>query len=466
MKAAMRRLAFALLGLLAFSGAWLTWTQARAGSEYRDDPRNVRALKPPTDPSRGRIITADGVVVAEDGSDGERRYPEGHNYAHIVGFDAPSGRSGIERSRFAVTSSRHDGSITSWLLGLMGADLGSPDLHLTIVDEVQQAAVDALGGRRGAVVAIDPRTGAVLAYVSSPSFDPNELVGGGLDLTEESVSDALLDRVADHVLPPGSTFKVLITAAALGAGMEPDSEVAAGSSYTPPGGGMPIRNAGDAGCGGDPVTLTQALVVSCNTAFARLAVELGGLRVVAAAEVGGFNGVIPWETGAVVSSIPDGSSLQADPPALAQSGIGERDVRATPLLMALVASAIANDGIAMSPYVVDRVVAPDGEVLHRADPGRLHRFVSADIADQIAAMMVEVVARGTGRPAAVAGIDVAAKTGTAEGSGGPHAWVIAFGPADEPTIAVAVVVEGGGSGGRVAGPIASSVIAAWIETAR
>jgi peptidoglycan glycosyltransferase len=229
---------------------------------------------------------------------------------------------------------------------------------------------------------------------------------------------------------------------------------------------MPIRNAGDGGCGGDPVTLTQALVVSCNTAFARLAVELGGLRVVAAAEVGGFNGVIPWETGAVVSSIPDGSSLQADPPALAQSGIGERDVRATPLLMALVASAIANDGIAMSPYVVDRVVAPDGEVLHRADPGRLHRFVSADIADQIAAMMVEVVARGTGRPAAVAGIDVAAKTGTAEGSGGPHAWVIAFGPADEPTIAVAVVVEGGGSGGRVAGPIASSVIAAWIETAR
>lgn len=465
MKAATRRVAVAMLGLMAFSVVWLTWVQTRAGAEYRDDPRNIRAFEAPADPGRGRIISADGVVVAEDSTQG-RRYPEGRAYAHLVGFESPERRTGLERSRFSAMASRGDGSITAWVLGLLGADLGPPDVHLTIVDEVQQAAVSALGNRRGAVVAIDPRTGAVLAYVSSPTFDPNSMAANDFDPTDEAASDALLDRVADHVLPPGSTFKVLVAAAAMRAGLGPDSDVEAGASYTAPGGGMPIRNAGDEGCGGDPISLTQALVVSCNTAFARLAVELGGDYVVAAAEAAGFNGAIPWETGAVVSSIPSGSELQADPPALAQTGIGERDVRATPLLMALIAAAIANDGVAMAPYVVDSVISPDGEVLEATGPRALHRLVPREAASDLTEMMVAVVTSGTGRPAAVSGIDVAAKTGTAEGSGGPHAWIIAFGPADDPTIAVAVVVEGGGSGGQIAGPIAARVISAWIESTR
>ncbi|MEX0825851.1 MAG: penicillin-binding transpeptidase domain-containing protein [Acidimicrobiia bacterium] len=465
MKGAIRSVAFTMLGLMAFSVVWLTWVQTRAGAQYRDDPRNVRAFEAPAGPSRGRIITFDDVVVAED-DDGTRQYPEGRAYAHIVGFDSSEAQSGVERTRFAALASRHDGSLTAWLLGLLGADLGPPDVRLTIVDEVQQAAVAALGNRTGAVVAIDPRTGAVLAYVSSPSFDPNDVVSGDLSPTNEGAAAALLDRVADHVLPPGSTFKVLVAAAAIRAGLNPDSDVVAGSSYTPPGGGMPIRNAGDEGCGGDPISLTRALVVSCNTAFARLAVELGGDYVVAAAEAAGFNGAIPWETGAVVSSIPTGVELQADPPALAQTGIGERDVRVTPLLMALIAAAIANDGAAMAPYVVDSVVAPDGEVLESTDPRMLHRLVPRQAAAALTEMMIAVVESGTGSPAAVAGIEVAAKTGTAEGSGGPHAWIIAFGPTDNPTIAVAVVVEGGGSGGRVAGPIAAEVIAAWIEFRR
>ncbi|HSM01833.1 MAG TPA: penicillin-binding transpeptidase domain-containing protein [Acidimicrobiia bacterium] len=462
MKPAIRPLAYTLLGLLGFAGLWLTWTQAQAGAQYRDDPRNVRAFQPPVDSSRGRIVTADGVVLAEDAPDGSRRYPEGAAYAHLVGFDTEAERRGIERTRFGAMTSRDDGSITSWLLGLLGADLGPPDVRLTIVDEVQQAARDALGGRTGAVIALDPRTGAVLAYVSSPSFDPNEIVDGSLDPDDGDTENALHDRVADRVLPPGSTFKVLVTAAGLQAGLVPGSEVQAGDSYTPPGGGMPIRNAGDGGCGGDTVSLTQALVVSCNTAFARLTVDLGARRIVDMAEAAGFNRAIPWETGAVLSSIPVASSLDADPPSLAQSGIGERDVRTTPLLMALVASAIANDGLAMAPYVVDRVMSPEGEVLDETAPRTLHRLVPAGTAMEIAGMMMEVVERGTGGPAAIPGVGIAAKTGTAEGSGGPHAWIIAFGPTEEPTIAVAVVVEGGGSGGQVAGPVARAVIAAWL----
>jgi len=463
MKTGLRSLAFSLLGLLGFTAVWLTWMQAHAGAQYRSDPRNVRAFEPPSDPARGRIVTADGVVLAEDGPGATRRYPEGGAYAHLVGFDVATGRRGIERTRFAAMASRDDGSITSWLLGLLGADVGPPDVRLTIDDRVQQAARDALGGRTGAVVALDPRTGAVIAYVSSPSFDPNHVVDGTFDPEDEGNDDRVRDRVADRVLPPGSTFKVLVTAAGLRVGLDPESQVEAGSSYTPPGGGLPIRNAGDGGCGGDPITLTQALVVSCNTAYARLAVDLGGGNVVGMAEAAGFNQPIPWETGAVLSSIPSARSLDSDPPSLAQTGIGERDVRATPLLMALIAAAIANDGVTMAPYVVDAVVAPDGEVLDETSPAVLHRLVPARIADEIRSMMVEVVRRGTGGPAAVAGIDVAAKTGTAEGSGGPHAWIIAFGPADDPTIAVAVVVEGGGSGGRVAGPIAAAVIEAWLR---
>lgn len=461
MRPVLRPVALVLAGLLGVSGAWLTWTVTAGAAQYRDDPRNARTLMETADPSRGRILSADGVVLAEDGPDGGRVYPEGGTYVHLVGFDAPPERSGIELTRRTALQSRDDGSITAWLRGLLGDDLGPPDIRLTVVHEVQQAAVDALGDRRGAVVAIDPRTGAVLAYASSPSFDPAAIVAGELDLSSEMASDALIDRVSDQVLPPGSTFKVVVTAAALEGGLGPGSEVAAGSSYTPPT-GEPIRNFGGGGCGSDPIALADALAVSCNTAYARLAVDLGGEAVVAAAVDAGFNVVLPWETVAAVSSIPPGSQLDDDPPSLAQSGLGERDVRATPLLMAVIAAAVANDGVAMAPYVVDAVIAPGGEVLEAAGPERLARMFSTSTATALTEMMVEVVARGTGQPAALADVEVAGKTGTAEGAGGPHAWFIGFAPAADPVIAVAVLVEGGGSGGRVAGPIAAAVLAAWL----
>jgi peptidoglycan glycosyltransferase len=204
-------------------------------------------------------------------------------------------------------------------------------------------------------------------------------------------------------------------------------------------------------------------VVSCNTAFARLGVDLGAAALVEAAEASGFNAVLPWETGAAVSRIPPAGQLGADPPAVAQSAIGERDVRATPLLMATVAAAVADGGIVMAPYVVARVVAPDGHVIDAWDPHPLRRAFTPETAGRLAEMMAEVVARGTGRPAAVPGVEVAGKTGTAEGGAGPHAWFIGYAPAEDPAIAVAVVVEGGGSGGRVAGPIAAAVLAAYLE---
>jgi len=462
MKQALRPVAYALLGMIGFSAIWLTGVQLRAGSDYREDPRNIRAARAPADTARGRVITADGVIVAEDDPAGGRRYPLGDRYAHIVGYDAAAGRRGVELTRFAAMRSRDDGSIQSWLLARFGADLGPPDVHLTLIDAVQEAAVAALGSQTGAVVAIDPRTGAVVAYASSPGFDPNDVVTGLVDPTDDAAQDRLLDRAGNRLLPPGSTFKVIVASAALRSGITSQTVFDDASEYVPPG-GIAIHNAGGGDCiTGSTITLEDALVVSCNVVFARLAVDLGARAVVSAAERSWFNRDLPWETGAAESSIPGADSLDADTAALAQSGLGERDVRATPLLMAVIAAALGNDGLAMAPYVVDSVVAPDGEILDVTAPATLDRMFPASVVDDLLTMMEQVVERGTGRSGGVPGVRIAGKTGTAEGSDGPHAWFIAVGPIEAPTIAVAVLVERGGSGGAVAAPVASAVISTWL----
>jgi peptidoglycan glycosyltransferase len=461
-KSSLRAVAIVLAGLIGVSAMWLTGIQANAVADYHDDPRNVRASRPPADAARGRILTADGVVVAEDAADGSRHYPEGPAYTHLVGYDAAVGRSGIELTRYAAMRSRDDGSITSWILGLFGADLGPPDVHLTVVDEVQQVAVSALGSNTGAVVAIDPRTGAVLAYASSPGFDPNDVVSGSFDPTDAASTDAVVDRAADRLLPPGSTFKVIVTSAALQEGITPETVFDDATEYVPPQ-GIAIHNAGGGDCvAGNSLTLTDALAVSCNVVYSRLAVDVGASALVSAAEAAWFNHPLPWETGAAESVIPSARQLAADIPALAQSGIGERDVRTTPLLMATIAAALGNGGVGMQPYVVGSVVAPDGEIVETTTPRSLGRMFPTGVTSELLDMMEQVVERGTGRSGAIPGVRVAGKTGTAEGAGGPHAWFMAVAPVDDPTIAVAVVIEGGGSGGSVAAPIAARVMEAWL----
>lgn len=458
-----RRIALVLTALVALSGVWLTWASADAGRTYRSDPRNARTREGAFLPGAGQIITADGVVVAEDAPNGSRRYPLEDRYAHLIGYAAPGGRRGIEESRYADLRLRADPSITDWLLGLGSAEGRRPDdVVLTILDPLQRAAQRGLGSDTGAVVLIDLATGAVLAYASSPSYDPNRVVSGSLDPAD--AVDRVLDRVADRVLPPGSTFKVVVAAAALGAGAELTTAFPDAEEYLAPGAGSPIGNAGGGFCNdGDDLTLIRALTVSCNTVFARLAVALGGGPVVAAARTAGFDAAIPWETGAVRSSVGSADLLESDPGALAQTGIGERDVRATPLLMALIAAAVGNEGVAMRPYVVDRIVTADGTTVRRTEQGTLARMFSTGVADGLLEMMQAVVSDGTGGGAAVDGLVVAGKTGTAEGSGGPHAWFIGVAGEEAPQVAIAVLVESAGSGGRVAAPIARQVFEAWME---
>jgi peptidoglycan glycosyltransferase len=474
-----RRTAFALLVLLGILGAWLSYQQTVAASDYREDPRNPRTLQERFLCPRGSIITADGVVVAETRPAGGRYlrvYPEAGRYAHTVGYSSlVFGETGLEATRGADLTSEDDGSLRALIIEALGGSLAPHDVRLTLRDDLQQTAFAALGDQVGAVVALDPATGAVLALAASPTFDPNTLLGpGALEVGETLEADPerpLLDRTRSEFYAPGSTFKLIVTSAGLSTGfVAPETRLPDTDVLELPGSTGTIVNADGGFCGnGDTVTLERALIVSCNTAFAELGMQLGSDPLLEASEEAGFNGSVPFELPVVESVFP--TSLGDDLPAIAQSAIGGRDVRASPLHMALVAAGIANGGVVMTPYLVDAVLDEDGVAAERTEPAEWRRMMASEDAATLAGMMVRVVAEGTGRQAQVPGVAVAGKTGTAEvPDAAPDVWFVGFAPADDPGIAVAVLVEAGGalgedgSGGSVAAPIARTVIEAWVRS--
>ena len=363
---------------------------------------------------------------------------------------------------------------------------------LTVRSDVQTAARDALGGLTGSVVALDPRTGGILAMYSNPTFDPNLISSN--DTESAQAVKSLLDTVPEKPLLsrayqdrffPGSTFKVVTATAGLTSGTVSEAEPTypVVQSYTPPLTNRPIYNFGRSYCGG---ALFAILEQSCNAAFAQMAAEqLGPDPMIAAAEAAGFNdtppidltrparSVYPTDFGSVVSRPEGAAPVYDDTPALAQTAIGQNDVAATPLQMALVAAGIANKGRIMTPHVMSEVQARDGEVVSRFEERPWRESASADVAEVMRRGMIGVVQTGTASTLRLPGFDVGAKTGTAQlGTSPPksHAWMIAFaGPeGQEPTVAVAVMVQGvdgddGLTGGRVAGPIARAVLQAALQ---
>jgi peptidoglycan glycosyltransferase len=478
------RLAAATLAALALVAGGLTYQQAVAGPGYRDDVRNPRALADRATRQRGPIITADGVVVAlsEAGPGGDaslvRFYPEQGLYAHVVGYASSYfGDTGLEEHYADELRSGDDGSLTAALLSLLGGDLRAHQVKLTIRDDLQRAAASALGDQPGAVVALNPATGAVLALVSNPTFDPN-ILASGLPAEGDALADdpqqPLLNRATAATYPPGSSFKVLVSVAGLEASLvTPDTRFTDRIELELPGSTAVIHNADGAYCAdGISLTLQRALVISCNTAFGELGMLVGVESLLAAAEAAGFNHPIPFDLATIASVLP-AEGLENDLPALAQTSLGQRDVRATPLQMALVVAAAANGGVIMRPYLVEAVLDADGAITQSTQPTAWRRAMQETTADDLGAMMEQVVASGTGWRAAVPGVRVAGKTGTAEVPGGaPDVWFIGFGPVEaepgQPQIAVAVLVEDGGSlgeggsGGSVAAPIARAVMAAFF----
>ena len=485
----LRKVALACLLLFGLLLVNVNYVQVVKAEQYRDDPRNSRVLLRTYERARGPIAVVQPgggrtAVAQSTRTDGPltylRTYPGGPAYAHVTGYYSfVFGATGIERAEDEVLSGEDDRLAFTRLSDVVtGREVEGGSIVLTLDPEAQQAAHDALTSRglKGSVVAIDPRTGAVLAMASTPSFDPSRLSSfDGTDIRAYSEQlngasdDPLLNRAIARTYPPGSTFKVVTAAAALSSGSTtPDTQIPSPRELDLPQTSRNLTNFGDSACTGETSTLADALRISCNTAFGALGLSLGEDELREQAERFGFNDDSFTTPNRVAESV---FPTELDPPSLAFSAIGQFEVRTTPLQMAMVAGGVANGGEVMKPYLVQEVQAPDLSLLERADPEVYQRAVEGDVAAELNRMMQLVVSDGSGRAAAIDGIAVAGKTGTAQGAAGaaPDVWFIGFAPADDPQVAVAVVVEdggaegAGGTGGKVSAPIAREVMRAVLR---
>lgn len=481
----LRRLSIVMLVMfLALFGA-TSWIQVVQAGELSANEYNRRALYDSYEVQRGSIFAGDTVIAASEPSNDlyswTRVYPDAEMWAPVTGYINPvlGSRTGLERDMNQVLSGTDN---TQFLARLERIVTGQPpqgsSVVLSLDPDVQRAAFEALGDYEGAVVAIEPKTGRILAMVTSPSFDTNTLASHDTAAVNEAYN-ALVDNplnplfnraIGGDLNPPGSTFKLVVASAALASGnYTPDSTFPNPSSYVLPGTSTSVFNFDGGTCGsGEETTLATALRLSCNVPMAELAVELGQEAILEEAEKYGFNATFEMPLTSTASRYPT-DSLSDDK--VAQTGFGQGDVQATPLQMAMVSAGIANDGVVMNPRMVDRVVAPDLTVQQTTENSEFGRALSADLAEQMTAMMIENVRNGAASGARIDGVDVAGKTGTAEHNpGDPYTlWFTGFAPADDPEVAVAVVIENGGGQGQsgtsngIAAPIAKKVIEAVLS---
>lgn len=461
----------------------LNYLQIFAAERIASNDANIRRKLREYSIKRGDIVTNDGVQIATSReTDNQfryrRLYPEGELYGHITGYySIVYGTDRIERTYNDVLLG--DSGVLSMQDiedRLFDSGEQGDDLRLSIESELQEAARDALGDQRGAVVALDPSTGAVKAMWSHPSYDPGPLAAPrakrerryyeSLDPDQPSTSP-LVSIATSRGYPPGSTFKVLVAAAALESGRyDRDSTFPDPQALDLPQTNDTLTNFTKQSCtGGAEIDLFTALRVSCDTTFAILGMELHS-EILEMSEDFGFNGRLPLDVGTEASRFPEIGDDAI--PERAKAGIGQQNVVATPLQMALVAAGIANRGQVMVPHLAKEVIDPAGGTVRTTDPEVMSEPMSPRTAAVVREMMVAVVNDGTGTVAQIDGVDVAGKTGTAQTVEGadPHTWFIAFAPAQDPKIALAVIVEHGGSlgseatGAAVAGPIARTVMEA------
>jgi peptidoglycan glycosyltransferase len=454
--------------------------------QLQDKPENSRTIERDFSSPRGDIVTADGVVLAQsvpadDRYELLRQYPPetADLFAHITGsFAFELGATGVEDT--------YNGYLTGDDIGLSLDRLGDlfvdrevvGDVVLSMRSDVQQVAREALGDRNGAVVALDPRNGEVIAMWSTPTYDPNLLASHDFDAAEAASTALSTDparptrsKAFSERFFPGSTFKVVTATAGIErGGVTVDSPVyPVSESYQPPRGGRPIPNFGGGSCGG---TLFEILQASCNSAFAQMGVDTGGTNVQDIARGFGFDEEVPFDLpGGVASRFPEG--VVNDPPTLAQASIGQNEVQATPLQMALVAAAVANEGRIMEPHVMREVLDDQGNEVESYDEDEWRRAMSAATADTLRQGMLSVVSDGSATRLddadPLAGMEVGGKTGTAQQGTDPptsDTWIIGFAgpPGEIPHVVVAVIVRGQPgvseeTGGRVAAPIGAAVMA-------
>lgn len=464
-----------LLLFLVLVGFTSRWTVFEA-DELNDNALNRRGVFEEMRVKRGLIRAADGTILARSIPARDRtftrRYPEGELFGHVTGYSYTTlGRAGLERSRNDDLAGRR-GELGSVVDRVIGRDPIGDNIVTTLDPEAQQVALDALAGRRGSVVAIEPQTGAVKVMASFPGYDPGELrTPRRFSRLANAPGSPLLNRATQGTYPPGSTFKVVTAAAALDSGRYTPASIVDGSSPKEIS-GTPLTNFGGKDWG--PIPLTTALTNSVNTVWAEVAENLGKETMRRYMRRFGFDEDPPLDypdgqMGASGSYV-DGRLVPATSRFVdvGRMAIGQDKLLVTPLQMAMVAAAVANEGRLMRPRFTDRIVDVDGRTVERVEPEEQSRVMSARAAGQLAAMMTGVVREGTGTAAALAGIDVAGKTGTAEidpRTDLNQPWFIGFAPARNPEVAIAVTIERsqGGQGGTVAAPIAKQVMESLLN---
>jgi len=449
--------------LIGFTSRWTVFE----AEKLRDNPENARAILEEQEVRRGLIRSQEGQVLARSvrgvGETFVRRYPTDDLFAHAVGYSyVDLGLSGIEKSHNDELTGRRTELVTV-VESILGRSMDGYDVRTTLNARAQRTALDALGGRRGAVVALDVHTGAVRVLASVPAYDPNSLQRDFRRLTTDEANAPLLNRATQNGYPPGSTMKVVTAATALDSGRYTPNSVVDGSNGKIIS-GVPLNNFGGQSFGA--VDLTTALTNSVNTVWAEVGTKLGRRTMQEYMERFGFYAKPPMdypEDQMSASGVRKGGRLVPVTRNVVDIGrvaIGQGDLFATPLQMAAVAATIANGGRRMEPYLMARAVDADGRVVKRAEPEAAARVVSRQTAEALTAMMKQVVREGTGTAAALSGVEVAGKTGTAELnlSGLNQPWFIGF----TSNVAVAVTLERvqGGTGGTVAAPVAKAVLEA------
>ncbi len=462
MNRAIRRVAVLFALCFVALAANLAYLQVIRADWIVGHERNTRNIERELASKRGSIISADGRILAQSVKTGRyyaRRYPLGATTGQVTGFySIKYGRTGLEASYQNQLTAKHTyATARDALNDLMGTRPPGNDLVLTLDVPLQRAAIRALGDRRGAIVALDPTTGAVRALVSYPRYNPSQIEKRFRTLSRDK-SSPLLNRATQGLYPPGSTFKIVTAATALANGTTALDKVYEGPSVLRVYGGK-VTNFEDEEFGTMP--FSRAFAVSCNTIFAQVGLELGDEKLVGGAQDFGFNRWVPFDVPTYASRI----ERPEDKLDLAWTAVGQSRTLATPLQMALVVAAVANGGTINEPYLVDEIRDYRGTVVRKASPRAWQRPINAATATKMKELMVEVVEDGTGRRAQIDGVTVAGKTGTAEPSDKKrtHAWFVGFAPAEQPRVVVAVIVEHGGVGGRDAGPLARDVMEAALR---
>ena len=483
MNIGIRRVGAAMMILFLGLAAQLTYLQVIHSSTLANDPRNARKFLRDISQPRGEIVTSDGFVLATSvPSDDELKYQRVYTpgtaklFAQVVGFQSIQfGSVGVEAKYSSDLAGRNLG-----LSHLLSGRQQTGTVVLTMSAKAQLAAAAGLADRRGSVVVLDVKTGGVVAMYSNPTFDPTPLASHNAKTAQAArqfllalPDNPMLARAWRELYPPGSTFKTLTASTALSDKVDVNKRFPFLKELPLPLTTNTLKNFGDERCGG---SLEDGFVVSCNTTFGQVGLDLGEQLATGIQRFGVNTGAPPSDLDPdIVRSIgPAPGSFHANQPLFAQAAIGQGPVAVTPLEMALVAESVATGGVILQPHVAARIEDQDGNTVRTIGTTAWRRAMDPATAATMKQYMLQVVQRGTGTAAQIPGIEVAGKTGTAETAPGenPHAWFIAFAPADHPLYAIAVLVEHGGTdganaettGGRVAAPIAASVLRTLLGT--